>query len=54
VVGAAGADTEVCNGDDYVTCNDGNRGDVIYCGAQPRKAVCGADGWSFESAPAAD
>ena len=50
VQGQAGDDTGVCDGSDFVTCNDDHRGQVIFCDSQPRKAVCGAGGWSFEHA----
>jgi hypothetical protein len=51
VEGNAGSDTGVCDGSDFVHCDDSHRGQVIFCGNQPRKAVCGAGGWSFEYAP---
>jgi len=51
VEGQAGDDTGVCDGSDFVTCDDDHRGQVIFCESQPRKAVCGAGGWSFEYAP---
>ena len=53
VEGKAGDDTAVCDGDGFVSCDDSHRGDVIFCGDQPRKAVCGSAGWSFEYAPLA-
>ncbi len=51
VEGNAGADTMVCDGSNFVSCDDGHRGVAIFCVDQPRKAICGADGWSFEYAP---
>ena len=51
VDGEAGQPLEICNGDDFVTCEDGNRGAVVFCENQSRKVVCGPGGWSFEYAP---
>lgn len=51
VQGQAGDDTGVCDGSSFITCDDDHRGQVIFCESQPRKAVCGAGGWSFEYAP---
>jgi hypothetical protein len=51
VQGQAGDDTGVCDGSSFITCDDDHRGQVIFCQSQPRKAVCGAGGWSFEYAP---
>lgn len=53
VDGVAGQPLAVCNGDEYITCDEGNRGATIFCVSQPRKAICGAGGWAFESAPLA-
>ena len=51
VEGQAGDSTGVCDGSDFVQCDDGHRGATIFCGNMPRKAICGAGGWSFEYAP---
>ena len=38
----------VCDGKDYVSCTDKNRGQVISCVHQPEHAVCTPQGWTFE------
>ena len=43
-------DVDVCDGKDFITCDDKHRGQEILCpAAEAKKAVCGAAGWSFES-----
>ena len=45
---------EVCDGDEFRTCGNGNRGAQIDCGEAPRRAVCTLDGWTFENAEGGD
>jgi len=46
----SGANFEVCNGDDWVACDDSTRGVAIACVNSPRTAVCSPSGWTFENA----
>lgn len=50
-------DTLVCDGGDWVHCDEANRGKTAVCGEQGRRAVCTPSGWAFEPTgptPAAD
>lgn len=53
VDGTAEEDKLVCDGSDFVACDDDHRGVTIFCDDLPRKASCGRSGWSFEYAPLA-
>jgi len=45
-----GSDIAVCDGDNYVKCEDATRGKVIGCDPKPQEAVCTPNGWAFEPA----
>jgi hypothetical protein len=46
VVGS-GSDIQVCDGSDYRSCNDGNRGEQVPCVHRPEIALCTTTGWTF-------
>ena len=50
VVGT-GADIQVCDGSDYRSCNDSNRGQQVPCVHKPEIAICTTSGWTFVPAP---
>jgi hypothetical protein len=47
-VTGSGDDIQVCDGGDFRGCGDGNRGQVIQCAQDFRRAVCTTNGWTFE------
>ena len=42
-------DGKICDGHDFVTCADANRGKRIECGRTPRAAVCSPSGWAYDN-----
>ena len=47
-------DVRVCDGSDFRSCGDGNRGQQVGCTNSPKQAVCTPDGWAFENATLPD
>jgi hypothetical protein len=47
-VTGSGDDVQVCDGGDFRACGDGNRGQVINCPRDFKRAVCTTNGWTFE------
>jgi len=45
-----GADEQVCDGSNFVTCDDGDRGKTIACMQRAEVAVCTPSGWAFQPA----
>jgi hypothetical protein len=50
VVGAGTAE-QVCDGSDYRSCGDSNRGQMIPCVHTPQTAECTPTGWTFTTTP---
>ena len=46
--------TRICDGDNFRTCFEGSRGDVIACDGtlSGQRAVCTPEGWTIEDTPA--
>jgi hypothetical protein len=47
-------DVQLCDGNDYRSCSDGNRGQVVSCVHTSKQAVCSPDGWAFQNASFSD
>jgi hypothetical protein len=43
-----GDNLEVCDGNGFRPCNDGDRGLAIGCATRPEQAVCTPNGWAFQ------
>ncbi len=48
VVGT-GDNIQICDGNDYKSCGDNNRGQTIPCVHQQQVAECSPTGWTFLS-----
>jgi hypothetical protein len=44
-----GSDVQLCDGSDFRSCGDGNRGQVVTCDKSPQEAVCAPSGWAFQN-----
>ncbi len=42
-------DTQVCDGSNFVSCDDSNRGKVVSCPLSNRRATCSPNGWTFDT-----
>lgn len=47
-----GNDLTVCDGSDWQSCGDADRGKIIYCGKGAMAAECTTNGWTFVDVPA--
>jgi hypothetical protein len=43
-------DLKICDGSDYRSCGDGNRGQAVSCVHGAQQAVCTLEGWTFQPA----
>ena len=43
------SDAKVCDGKNFSSCGDSNRGERIECVRTPRAAVCTPTGWTYDN-----